>query len=498
MSEGPADEQDFQKLLESLRNNDPSITDIDLSKLWEGMVLGYGGTLGHALSRNTVVSSITLEVAHLLDPGETTIDSAAPLILFLRNSTSLVEARLTTSGLVRGTFPYDGLEESLLSALAANASIEALLLEGINLWRVSAVQVLQTKLHGLKKLSIDLRCRDRNQLGLHRLFDSTSNANHTLTNIILHGEGIEIAQFLPQLSFLRNLRSLELVVMQGLITTTAHYEPIAHFLRSTSTLSQLWLAGFKFRGEGANEVVLAMSKSQISSLTLFRCEFDSVTTDSFIKFVQGTCEQCPGEASIRELTVANVAFDNRTVGQVLAMCLIGSPLKELFWHHRVGDSALDVGAFFDGLAATPSKISLVKLSLPKINSRDASSMARFLPLSASLQILQICEMDDDVNLVALLNSIRQNGSLYVADAGSYGPDVALVMKRNYLIPEIMKSRMLYGNEGTESKIGLRHCPTIFNAAQGAPRTAPNSMFIALMAARGDVIGPKFGAKRQLG
>jgi hypothetical protein len=499
MSESPADEQDFQKLLESLRNNDPSVTNVDLSKCWEGMVLGYGGSLGHALSGNTMVSSITLEVLHLLAPIETTIDSAVPLILFLRNSTSLVQAMLTTSRLVRGTFPYDGLEESLLSALAANASIEALLLDGINLWRNSTVQALLTKLHTLKKLSVDLTS-DGSQVGLHRLFDSTCSANHSLTDLHVQGEDAEIAQFLPQLSVLRNLRCLELLVVQQELTTTIHYHALAHFLRSTSTLNRLLLRYFKFRGDDANEVVLAMSKSPISSLVLFKCEFDSVTTDSFIKLVQGTGEQSPRAGAIRDLAVANVAFDNRTVGQVLAMCLIGSPLKELFWRHQEGDPAPDVGAYFDALAAMPSKISLVKLSLPQLNSRDADSMARFLPLSASLEMLQFSLMDNAVNRVQLLNAIRQNGSLHfvIADeSGIEDNEIKTIMRRNAIFRSFFQHPLMCDSLAAKEKQPLVYFPAILKASHNARRTAPNVMLMGLMAAAGDAIGPKFGAKRQL-
>jgi hypothetical protein len=51
----PADEHDFQIMLESLRNNDPSIANVDVSQHWDGMVVGYGGALGRALAENTVV-----------------------------------------------------------------------------------------------------------------------------------------------------------------------------------------------------------------------------------------------------------------------------------------------------------------------------------------------------------------------------------------------------------------------------------------------------------
>jgi hypothetical protein len=84
------------------------------------------------------------------------------------------------------------------------------------------------------------------------------------------------------------------------------------------------------------------------------------------------------------LFVAGVTFDNRSQGQDFAVCLIGSKLKALYWSHRAGDSDDDVAAFFDGLATTPSKISLDVLMLTQLSSRGAGAMALFLPLSTSL------------------------------------------------------------------------------------------------------------------
>jgi hypothetical protein len=427
-----------------------------------------GGDLGRALAENTAVSSITLEVSHLLAPSETGIDSAAPLVLFLRNSASLTNVTLKTSRLVRGTSPYDGLEDALLNALAASASIEALLLDGINLSRIS---------------------NGGTQAGLNRVFGSPCSANHMLSHLILLGEDTEFAQFLPQLSFLRNLRSLGLFVMQSKMTITARFDALAHFFSSTLTLSQLWLGGFKFRGDSAKEVLSAISQSPIATLSLIRCEFDSGTTDSFIKLVQCTGKQSPRTRSICDLTLDRVTFDNRTVGQILAVCLIGLPLKELRWIHREGDSDLGIVALFDSLATTPTKISLSCLALPVLNSRDIDSMARFLPLSTSLRALYIDPLVDSVNHFQLLSAVRRNGSLYCAKVGTHGLDGGeFVAQRNFWIPKMMKNPLLYDTEDTESKVHLRLFPTFFKVAQGAPRTAPNSMFIGLMAAAGDVIG----------
>jgi hypothetical protein len=402
----PADEQDFQCLLEALRNNDPSVTKVNVTWEWSGMVVGYGGALGRSLTENTMVSSIMLEVSHLLAPSETTIDSVAPLILFLRNSTSLSTVALHTYFRVHDTSLSEGLEQAILNALTANTSLQSLFL-------------------------------------------------------------------FPALP-----------VSRVYMTTTSN------LLDSTTTLKHLWLSHFKFRGDDVNDVILAISRSPVTHLNLTSCEFDAATTDSFIQLVQGTGEQSPRARALCNLGVQMVAFDNRTVGQVLASCLDASPLKDLSWHHRDKD---DVGAFFDSLAAMP-KISLHTLSLTELNARDVESMARFLPLSVSLRVLRILchRMADAANRDQLLSAVRQNGSLL--NVQGFGDDaIEPFLTRNDVFQNSGLRDMLAAN----GKEVLRYFPTFFKAAQGALRTAPNVILIGLMAAAEDVIGPKFDKKGQL-
>jgi hypothetical protein len=483
-------DQDFQSLLEALRNNDPSVTNVDFSCAWhwDGVAAGYGGALGRALAQNTVVSFIALEVSLLLAESDTTIDSAAPLILYLRNSSSLLHASLQTNMRARGSF--EALEDALLGAIAENASIEVLLLDRIDLWRNSRVQVLRSKLHSLKKLSINLTSSDNsNQVAVaNRLFDSTYGANHTLTELTVFGRDTDFSSFLPHLHSVRNLRNLDLLVARAETMTTACFHILAQFLYSTRMLSHLSLTNFKLRGDDASEMLVAMSKSTVSSLLLCKCEFDTTATESFIKLVQGTGEENP----MCDLTVHKVAFDNLTLGQVLAVCLIGSPLKELFWSHREGGSDPDVGTFFDHLATMPYKISLDTLSLPRLNALDAESMARFLPMSTSLRILKINAFVDPASHVQLLSAVRQNGSLLNV-SGRDDDAIIPFLTRNVFFRRPRIRDMLAEN-GEEA---LRYFPTFFRAAQGALRTAPNSMLIGLLAAAGDVIGPKFDKKGEL-
>jgi hypothetical protein len=407
----PADEQDFQRLLKALRNNDPGVTGVNLIQHWNGMVVGFGGALGRALAENTMVSSIGLYAAHLLAPSEANIGSAAPLILFLRNSASLTTVNLTMNWRSRGASLYQDLENTILNALATNTSVQTLLLYHFR-WPIS-------------------------------------------------------------------------------MPTTARLHGITNYLDSTTTLKHLWLSHFKFRGDDGNDVILAISRSPVTHLTLKYCEFDAATTDSFIQLVQGTGEQSPRARALCNLAVQKVAFDDRTVGQVLASCLDESPLKDLSWHQRDED---DVGAFFDTLATIPSQISLHTLSLTRLNARDTESMARFLPLSVSLRKLLIpCHrMDDAANRDQLLSAVRQNGSLL--NVQGFGEDaIEPFLTRNDVFQNAGLRDMFVAN----GKEVLSYFPTFFKAAQGALRTAPNVMLIGLMAAAEDVIGPKLDKKGQL-
>jgi hypothetical protein len=489
MSDGvrtPADEQDFQIMLESLRNNDPNVTDVNVSQCWDGMVAGYGGDLGRALAENTVVSSIDLNIKNLLSASETTAESAVPLVQYLRNSQTLRKVRLKSGPNVHGIPPHQDLEDALLNALAGNAYIESLNIVTLDMRPTSRIHLLREKLGSLKELSISLRPIDINHAS-HRLFESANSAILPLTRLSVFGEDNEIFQLLPQLTSLRNLCRLDLNTISEEMTASTHLCALAQFLYSTTTLSHLSLNYFKFRGDDANDVMLAIAKSRIATLHLLKCEFDPMTTDAFIRLVQGSNEQ--SSRALSDLRVAGVKFDDHVVGQVLALCLIGSPLTKLYWMHQEGDSDQGVGAFFDSLATMPAKILLGALSLPRLRSGDADSMARFLPQSTSLRQLHMDPLCELANCAQLLSAVRQNGSLY------FTPDRQLV-HRNILIPEMMKIP-LRDDTYTNGHAGLRLLPTMFKAAQGAPRTAPNVMLIGLMTAAGDVIGRKLGAKRRL-
>jgi hypothetical protein len=100
----------FRNLCESLEQDDPTCTDARIRD-----PLGYGRRLGEALSNNnTNVSNLSLHLSSFIARGETSMESAAPLILFIRNSASLRHVRLIDFDLIGRMLSVLGSHPTLL------------------------------------------------------------------------------------------------------------------------------------------------------------------------------------------------------------------------------------------------------------------------------------------------------------------------------------------------------------------------------------------------
>jgi hypothetical protein len=132
-----------------------------------------------------------------------------------------------------------------------------------------------------------------------------------------------------------------------------------------------------------------------------------------------------------------------------------------------------------------------KVVLDNISNNTAFKvgMARFLLLSTSLRRLQISGLNDDVNRVQLLNAVRQNGSLRHVP-GLDAAAIARTMVRNAFIPDIFQYPIVRNALAVAGGQALRCFPTMLKVAQGAPRMAPNALFVGLLATAEDTIGPK--------
>jgi hypothetical protein len=116
-------EERFKRLCKSLRRNDPKVTNI--STWGDSLERHSCHTLGKALTNNTVVTTIKIELDYILSKydNDINLDRFEPLITVLRTSPSL-----TVASLKRKHWPTDvehhrlsnTLAETILQAFAAN------------------------------------------------------------------------------------------------------------------------------------------------------------------------------------------------------------------------------------------------------------------------------------------------------------------------------------------------------------------------------------------
>jgi hypothetical protein len=261
----------FRNLCESFEQNDPQSTEFNEST-FRGLV-GYGRRLGEALRNNSNVSNLSLDVSNFFARDEVNTKSAAPLILFIRNSASVREVGVTSLGSfgVQPTRLVSALVDQIWNAVAENLCITTVQSRCATESFVSLPNVMQTS-QSIKKLSVsmvDTRTED---------FDGTQLAeairdNSALEDVCISSrclramDGRDDGWAVGMLSALESHTRLRRLCVVG-STSAPMANATGSVLRSTTSLIRLELS-FIFDRESMRGILDGLRANQTVSLLKF-------------------------------------------------------------------------------------------------------------------------------------------------------------------------------------------------------------------------------------
>jgi hypothetical protein len=496
-----------EDIYDALRSNDPKMTQVDVDWLSQGC----GRALGLALTNNTHVSSIAIEIQYLVSSDDTNTDDLAPLLEFLRTSNSLREISFVKNGLqwLRNPLIYT-LTDLIFRMIAQNPNILRLHVPNLNAPLNGIAHVLRVT------TSLDtLRMEQKSSLSdvEMQLFSDAFRANKTLEalELALHQQTANL--MLPYVGSHTRLRTLTLKIAQPQAPSAHHFQVLAEFLRNATVLQVLVLKDYAFCDGNMMLLLGGLSANQsITTLYLRRFHLNDAAASLLTSFVRHTCNK--GSSQIRE-----IHFEPKVgclaqidLGPVAHSGLDVLSLREPHFDER---SPLMLGSFFEAMAKSPSigNVSCLRVSFSRLAGIDV--MTTYLPSISTLRSLVIVDniTIEYVQTKEFREAIFRNGSLISVSAepsagpcSNYGDErnraffdsLQGFCLRNQMIPALLMQPMDAVEDPAASHLPL--LPSLFRVAQQAPRTAPNALLMGLLNAEGDIIGPsarrKLGEKRQ--
>jgi hypothetical protein len=494
--------RDLRDLRTTLEASPCSVTTICVSG-WDYAFtngLGYGAELGSALTNNTSVTYLNLELKGLLSQHqESTSEELQPLLHFIATSRALRDVKLSDGrSLVE-------LTTRILEAVAQNSNItefnmDFTLRPSLQSFHVLTAASFLRTLNVCIEAFIDFSAEDLVLFGaligqtqtLHELhLQSFTACDHSLI-----GERILIHLG----SHAHHLRSLRLSL--GEDATTGQFRALASTLHSAKSLSHVNMEGYTFDLDSMEIFLTALqSNTTVAALSFNGCRMGKGPFGMWAQFLQSD------GSKIRELRFEPDLHDEESrdgalEGSVLESDVIGWALLPMVIQSSI--CALDLGVdinvsvpsyalLFDGMICHESEIRLSKLTIRALDLTVVEALARFLPHSSRLQELSTSRLFRQTNYRMLLSAIQQNGSLHRVEE-DFMPVVDPVWlrlvtaycQRNQLVPELLaqSQSVAEGTDDSESRtldrIDLCLVPTILLATRQAPRMAPKNILIGLL------------------
>jgi hypothetical protein len=292
-----------------------------------------------------------------------------------------------------------------------------------------------------------------------------------------------------------------------------HVDAVAYFLRTSRTLEYLHLNSYRFNKDTLEAIIEGIhSNKSLTKLMIANSEFDLESTIQFQKILKPK----NGMNTIRELLLGEVTFDQRPVGSVVSSILSPKQVGNDNGSKKDEIVSLDVLAMTGpmgnveciyerlGNKAATIQLRCVLRKGGRLDLAGCDALAACLPKLIYLKELGILDdaapaLNSPVHKERLLRALKQNGSLHFLQFAPSWSDfltdrdsrqLQLSMERNQLIPALVANPRL-GDDDDDSKTERCLVPKLFAAAMLAPRTAPNSMLIGLLAL-GDTVGPGNG------
>ena len=506
---------EVEALFSALRRNDPGTTVIPFNTYTRTQQ--YGHTLGEALQGNQYVSTMKLDIEHLLDADEEGTDSITLLIRYIGESKAMRRVQLDESG----AYTHSTVETKtaivscILLAILENPCIKELVLDSIKLeiFAGSFAAFLRTT-RSLKTLRLNLARlagpASRELLHNARLAEFDDPASRELLhNAFVANQSLESLTYdstsdrdfeesvLLRLDSPSRLRELKLQCENGVNVSQIH--ALVSFLGTTTLLEHLQLGQYDFDKEQMEHLVEGLYSNQtLTKLSLSWCTFSLEATDVFRTYMQS----CETQSSIRELSFkGGIGCNLEPYGAMLASLLsipddnqvMGSSIGSLL---QVLELHTNMAQFCDALAANASRIRLPCLHLHFPINDVWEALNRCLPNLVYLKKLELPfylgeRVNDDVfhNFTA---AMQTNGSLQQVIIKHFGyfNEAELEIIHSTCKKNEMRQRLV-ADVATDAYI----LPLLFQSAKQASRTAPNVIATGLLTA-GDSIGPKKDIKKR--
>jgi hypothetical protein len=493
-------EADLLEKCDQIGCNDPCIERIDAiantsmryydDTIWHG----YGLPLGEALLNNEVANRIDLD-PFLFFPTDVTASGrrkeSAPILRYLRTSTALrcfcldvdcaADEYEERYGLMEESLPQ--LHGQLLQAIAQNANITTFIC-GIELPLPEFAQLLASTKQAVQSMRLE-KCamigfrssasimladafetnQSIRQLYMRCTEDSRETVEHILRRLdarcrTLHASHINVTVQVSQPALLDDL------------------------LNSTSVLQSLELLKISFDQEDSKRLWdrLALNQS-VTKLSLICCLFTEEATAELREFVQTKVSRgCNNVTTLRfDLT------GNRAYTSGVPSFLMGSALHNL----EVIGYVFDGPTFLNEMYLKYSSIRLrsLQISATCLHPPSLLPLTRYLAQTSTLRELQIIRKFPPHDPEQVAHIFRANGSLVrVQVVDCRNEPVALEFEsycaRNSKLPILLAGYRDDSSIDAGTSIGvsaLSLVPSLFTVSQQAPRTAPNTILLGLLA-----------------
>jgi hypothetical protein len=482
---------------------------------------GYAHDLGVALQNNSsTFTSLCLTVRGLVGSGDeldTTNNAMSPLLQYIATSQALTSVEFLADE--RQEFVLLG---QLLEAVAKNPNIVEFTADRyIYVPSETLTKFLKTT-RSIRKMSVRVASLPHDPPHTTEMLVAALGQTPTLQDLTLvraantAADGI-IELILSELdASSMNLRVLRLGTSG--VFAGSEFHGLARFLSRTRTLSHLYLERFIIDTESMKVLVTALQCNQtVTCLSFAICKIlAQETADLLAEFLQSSSSR------IQELhflpicypTLVSASSDEnllgyQLVGVTVSKMMVRSSVTSLTLHQGTCGFVPCYDLLFDHLTHNEAASRLCTLTLRAVNGRVAKSLSEFLAESSRLQELSLVDRYRSKSVsLHLLSGIRQNGSLHsVVWEVEKGPNpspswlhwVTTYCKRNKMLPQLL-SQKCAAVDGADGAGQVNSCviPSLFCLARQARRTAPNAVFLGLLAALdSDVVGPRSqtGSKR---
>jgi hypothetical protein len=484
---------------------------------------GYAHDLGVALQNNSsTFTSLCLTVRGLVGSGDeldTTNNAMSPLLQYIATSQALTSVEFLADE--RQEFVLLG---QLLEAVAKNPNIvEIAAARDIHVPSETLTNFLKTAC-SIRKMSVRVGLLLHDPPHTTEMLVAALGQTATLQNLTLVRDASTAADGTIELILLEldassmNLRALWLKTSGPCVFAGSEFHGLARFLSRTRTLSHLYLERFIIDTESMKVLVTALQCNQtVTCLSFAICKIlAQETADLLAEFLQSSSSR------IQELhflpicypTLVSASSDEnllgyQLVGVTVSKMMVRSSVTSLTLHQGTCGFVPCCDLLFDHLTHNEAASRLCTLTLRAVNGRVAKSLSEFLAESSRLQELSLVDRYRSKSVsLHLLSGIRQNGSLHsVVWEVEKGPNpspswlhwVTTYCKRNKMLPQLL-SQKCAAVDGADGAGQVNSCviPSLFCLARQARRTAPNAVFLGLLAALdSDVVGPRSqtGSKR---